>query len=73
MTKRKWKRSSVMVHDIHSLMDCIRSYNGVWCVLFGKCGKFTNYSWVLSQQLHVLVNYIRQGYLYYPERTEEEM
>lgn len=73
MNKRKWKQSSVMVRNIHGLMDCLSAYNGVWCVLFGKRGKFINSSWVLSQQLRVLVNYIKCGYLYYPERTEEGM
>ena len=73
MTKRKWKQSSVMVRDIYGLMDCLRAYNGVWCVLFGKRGKFINFPWVMSQQLRVLVNYIKHGYLYYPERTEEGM
>lgn len=73
MNKRKWKQSSVMVRNIHGLMDCLSTYNGVWCVLFGKRGKFINSSWVLSQQLRVLGNYIKQGYLYYPERTEEGM
>lgn len=73
MNKRKWKKSSVMVRNIHGLIDCISVYNGVWCVSFGKNGKFINSSWVLSQQLRVLGNYIRRGCFYYPERTEEGM
>lgn len=73
MTKRKWKQSSVMVRDIHGLMDCISVYKGAWCVLFGKRGRFINSPWVLSQQLRVLVNYIRRGYFYYPERIEKGM
>lgn len=73
MNKRKWKKSSIKVRDIHGLMDCLSAYNGVWCVLFGKHGKFINSSWVLSQQFRVLVSYIRGGYFYYPERTEEGM
>ena len=73
MNKRKWKQSSVMVRNIHGLMDCLSAYHGVWCVLFGKRGRFTNAPWVMNQQLRVLVNYIKYGYLYYPERTEEGM
>lgn len=73
MTKRKWKQSSVMVRDIHSLMDCISVYGGVWCFFLGKRGKFMNSPWVLSQQLRVLGNYIRGGCFYYPERTDEGM
>lgn len=72
MKKTKWHMSSVMVRDIHGLMDCLTAYHGVWCVQFGRCGRFANLSWVQSQQLRVLLNYIRRGFFYYPELTKGE-
>lgn len=67
MSKRKWRRSSVRVRDIHGLIDCLTVYNGVWCVMFKR---FANTTWVQNQQLRVLLNFIGRGFFYYPELTE---
>lgn len=70
MARRKWKKSSVRVRDIHGLIDCLTVYHGVWCILFGSSGRFANMSWVQNQQLRVLMGYVGRGYFYYPEPVE---
>lgn len=67
MARRKWRKSSVRVRDIHGLIDCLTVYNGVWCDVFKR---FANLSWVQNQQLRVLLIYVGRGYFYYPELTE---
>lgn len=67
MAKRKWRKSSVRVRDLHGLIDCLTVYHGVWCDVFNR---FANKSWVQNQQLRVLLIYVGRGFFYYPELTE---
>lgn len=68
MNKRKWICSGVPVTSLASLVDCIDTYGVVYC---GFMHKVMNSSWVLSQQMRVLLRLVRGHGFYYPKPNTE--
>lgn len=67
MAKRKWRPSAFACLDIGQVIDSCTAFGGVWRV---DVGKFANRAWVMSQQLHYLLERTRLGVYYYPEPCE---
>lgn len=67
MARRKWKSSGVPCFGLLQVIDSCTAFGGVWRV---DVGKFANRAWVMSQQLHYLLERTRLGVYYYPEPCE---
>lgn len=67
MARRKWRMSDLVCADIWQVIDSCVAFGGV---LRADIQKFANRSWVMSQQLHYLIERTRIGAYYYPELTE---
>ena len=64
MARRKWRMSDFVCADIGQVIDSCTAFGGVW-----RCDvqRFANRAWVMSQQLHYLLERTRLGVYYYPE------
>lgn len=67
MARRKWRKSDFACADIGQVIDSCTAFGGVWR---NDVQKFANRSWVMSQQLHYLLERTRLGVYYYPELCE---
>ena len=56
--KRKWRPSAFACADIGQVIESCKSFGGVWR---NDIQKFANRSWVMSQQLHYLLERTRLG------------
>lgn len=68
MARRKWRMSDFVCADIGQVIDSCTAFGGVW-----RCDvqRFANRAWVMSQQLHYLLERTRLGVYYYPEPCAE--
>ena len=64
MARRKWKSSGVPCFGLLQVIDSCDTFGGVWR---DDIGRFANRAWVMSQQLHYLLERTRRGAFYYPE------
>lgn len=67
VAKRKWRPSAFACLDIGQVIDSCTAFGGVWRA---DVGRFANRAWVMSQQLHYLLERTRLGVYYYPEPCE---
>ena len=67
MARRKWRMSDFACADIGQVIDSCTAFGGVWRA---DVRKFANRAWVMSQQLHYLLERTRLGVYYYPEPVE---